>query len=89
MDIFSNQIALYRGVTQGDNSQIQNAVFLERKTSGKSKLSKDLAILILEFDDVTVSRMGLGKRSSWGHEPSPRQHFYNLGKLVFRIIKIN
>ena len=27
IEIFSNQIALYHGVTQGNNSEIQNAVF--------------------------------------------------------------
>ena len=57
---------------EGDNSEIQNAVFSKRKTSWnsyrnlkndlflghiqplKDKNSKHLAVLILEFDDVTV-----------------------------------
>ena len=33
IDIFFNEnIALYYGVTQGDNSEVQNAVFSKRKT---------------------------------------------------------
>ena len=42
IDIFFNQIALYHGVTQGDNSEIQNAVFSTRKTSRNCKLEKRL-----------------------------------------------
>ena len=30
VDIFFNQIALYHGVTRGDNLEIQNAVFSKR-----------------------------------------------------------
>ena len=40
MDIFFNQITLYDGVTQGDNLEIQNAVFSKRKTSRNSKVEK-------------------------------------------------
>ena len=40
IDIFFNQITLYHGVTQGDNSEIQNAVFSKRKTSWNWKLGK-------------------------------------------------
>ena len=40
IDIFINQITLYHGVTQGDNSEIQNAVFSKRKTSWNSKLDE-------------------------------------------------
>ena len=43
IDIFFNQVALYHGVTQGDNSEIQNAVlFLKRKTLLNWKLEKKL-----------------------------------------------
>ena len=42
MDIFFNQVALYHGVTQGDNSEIQDAVlFLKRKTLLNWKLEKN------------------------------------------------
>ena len=39
-ETFFNQITLYHGVTQGDNSEIQNAIFSKRKTSWNSKLEK-------------------------------------------------
>ena len=32
IDIFFNQITFYHGVTQGNNSEIQNAVFSKLKT---------------------------------------------------------
>ena len=63
-------MSLYHGVVQGNNSEIQNAVFSKRKTSWNRKLEKGLvlshlqppldknseevAILILAFDVVTV-----------------------------------
>ena len=65
-DLFFNQTVLSRqlswGDRRGENSEIQNAVFSKRKKPRDSKLlqpgvgknSKDLTILILEFDDVTV-----------------------------------
>ena len=42
IDIFFNQIhvTLYHGVTQGHNSEIQNAVYFKRKMSWNSKLEK-------------------------------------------------
>ena len=40
MGIFCNQIALYRGFTQGDNSEIQNTVFSTRKTLWNWDLEK-------------------------------------------------
>ena len=64
---FFQQITLYHGVTQGDNSKIRNAVFRNERGHGTGKLlflghlqapkdknSKHLAVLILEFDDVTL-----------------------------------
>ena len=33
---------MYHGVTQGDNSEIQNAVFLKQKTSWNWKLERNL-----------------------------------------------
>ena len=46
IDIFFNQITLnlYHGVTQGDNSEIQNAVFSKRKASWNWKLEKRFII---------------------------------------------
>ena len=38
--MFFNQTTLYHGVTQVDNSEIQNAVFSKRKTSRNWKLEK-------------------------------------------------
>ena len=40
IDSFFNQITFYHSVTQGDNSEIQNAVFPKRKTSWNWKLEK-------------------------------------------------
>ena len=40
IDIFFNQTTLYHGVTQGDNSEIQNAVFSKQKTLWNWKLAK-------------------------------------------------
>ena len=67
---FFNHIPLCHCVTQGDNLKIQNVVRKKRKTSWNWRLEKDfflghlqpprsknsrqLSILILEFDDVTV-----------------------------------
>ena len=42
IDIFSSQITLHHGVTPGDNSEIQNAIFSKRKTSWNSKLEKKI-----------------------------------------------
>ena len=68
--IFSNRIALYQGVTEGDNSEIQKVAFRKEKRHGtrnlendlflghlqppEEKNSEDLAILILELDDNLV-----------------------------------
>ena len=40
--IFSNQIALHQGVTQGDNLEIQKAVFRKERRHGMRNFEKDL-----------------------------------------------
>ena len=42
IDIFFNQTTLYHGVMQGDNLEIQNAVFSKQKTSQNWKLEKKI-----------------------------------------------
>ena len=81
--------------------KIQNAAFFKQKTSRNWKLekdlflghlqppldknSKDLAILILEFDDLTVSRVGVQKEVQLGVRTSVK--FQHLGKLALIAIR--
>ena len=86
-DISFNQIAMYHGVTQGNNSEImlyfrkerrhetgnfRKGLFLEHFQPPLDKNSEDLAILILEFDDVTVKTIYCFLSSlDWGPQGGP------------------
>ena len=64
--MFSTKSALYHGVAQRDNSKFKMMYFRNerRQQPRRDKNSEDLAILILEFVDVTVKKKTICKHKT-------------------------